>query len=142
VSEQNVDLQRRVIDAYNARDIDALIACCDPEIELHPAFAGSAGGAIYRGHEELRTWHRDVEDAWEEIRGEPEAYFDLGDHTLTFWTLHGKGRQSGAEVAMPSAAVARSRDGLVVYFKAYTNRQEALRDLGVSEDALPDPIDP
>jgi ketosteroid isomerase-like protein len=141
VSEQNVDLLRRVIDAYNPRDIDALIACCDPQIELHPAFAGPVSGAIYHGHDELRTWHRDSEDAWEELRGEPEAYFDLGDQTLAFWMLHGQGRQSGAEVAMPSAVVARSRDGLVVYLKGYADRPEALRDLGVAEDAL-EPIAP
>jgi ketosteroid isomerase-like protein len=141
VSKQNVDLLRRVIDAYNARDIDALIACSDPKIELRPAFAGPVSGAIYRGHDGLRMWQRDSEDAWEEIRGEPEAYFDLGDHTLAFWMLRGKGRQSGAEVAMPSAVVARSRDGLVVYLKGYADRQEALKDLGVAEDAL-EPVAP
>jgi ketosteroid isomerase-like protein len=141
VSEQNVDLLRRVIDAYNAHDIEALIACCDPQIELQPAFAGPVSGAVYRGHEGLRAWHRDLEDAWEEIRGEPEAYFDLGDETLAFWVLRGRGRQSGAEVAMPSAVVARSRDGLAVYVKGYADREQALTDLGVSEKEL-EPIAP
>jgi ketosteroid isomerase-like protein len=136
VSQQDVDLLRRVFDAYNERDIEALITLCDPEIELHPAFAGPVSGVVYRGHEELRAWYRDSIDAWEEIRGEPEAYFDLGDHTLAFWMLRGHGRQSGAEVATPSAVVARFRDGMLVYLKAYVDRNEALRDLGVSEDAL------
>jgi hypothetical protein len=55
--------------------------------------------------------------------------------------LHGRGRHSGAEVATPSAALGRSRDGLIVYMKAYVHREDALRDLGVSEDEL-EPIEP
>ena len=41
---------------------------------------------------------------------------------------------------MPIAAVFRWRDGPLVYFKGYTDRGEALRDLGVSEDEL-EPIE-
>jgi hypothetical protein len=33
VSEQNVELHRRLIEAYNARDTEKLIALCDPQIE-------------------------------------------------------------------------------------------------------------
>jgi hypothetical protein len=47
---------------------------------------------------------KDMEEAWgKEIRSEPEAYFDLGDHTLGFAVLRGSGRQSGSEVTMPIA---------------------------------------
>jgi hypothetical protein len=37
---------------------------------------------------------------------------------------------------MPGAQVARWRDGLLIYAKAYVNREDALRDLDVSEDDL------
>jgi hypothetical protein len=56
-----------------------------------------------------------MEDAWgDEIRVAPEAYFDLGEHTLVFHLMRGRGRQSGAEVTMPMASVVRWRDGLIV----------------------------
>jgi hypothetical protein len=42
---------------------------------------------------------------------------------------------------MPAAHLCRWRDGLIVYFKGYAQREDALRDLGVSENAL-DPVDP
>jgi hypothetical protein len=141
MSERNVELFRRYIEAFNARDIEALIVYCDPSIELHSTFA-AVGGAIYRGHEGVQTWQRDLDEAWgDEIRLVPEAYFDLGEHTLTFQMLRGRGRHSGAEVAMPIAGVARWRDDLLVYTKAYVHREDALRDLGVSEDEL-EPIAP
>jgi hypothetical protein len=140
-SERNVELLRRWIEVFNAREIEALIALCDPRIELHSAFA-AVGGAIYHGHDGMRTWHRDLEEAWgEEIRLEPEAYFDLGEHTLSFYVYHGRGEHSGAKVAMPATSVTRWRDGLMTYVKVYLHRADALSDLGVNGDEL-EPIKP
>jgi hypothetical protein len=141
VSDQNIELHRLTVEAFNARDIEGLIALFDPEVEFHSRFA-AVGGAIYQGHEGLRRWHRDLEDTWgDELRSEPQAYFDLGEQTLVFDVLYGRGRHSGAEVAMPAAQVARWCDGLCVYWKGYAQREDALRDLGISEDAL-EPIAP
>ena len=42
---------------------------------------------------------------------------------------------------MPAAQVAKWRDGLIVFFKGYAHREDALRDLGVAESAL-EPIAP
>jgi ketosteroid isomerase-like protein len=136
LSEQNVELHRRLIDAYNARDTEAFIALCDPEIAVHSSFA-APGGAVYRGHHGVRKWHRDLEEAWgDDFSVEPEAFFDLGDDTLMFAVLHGHGLQSGVEVEMPNAQVARLRDDLIVYLKVYMHREDALADLGVTEDEL------
>jgi ketosteroid isomerase-like protein len=141
VSEQNVELQRRFVEAFNARDIEAMVGLCDPHIEFHSAFA-AVGGASYRGHAEMRRWHRDLEETWgREIRLEPEAYFDLGDQILGFYSYHGRGHKSGAEVAMPAANITRWRDDRMIYTKVYMERDQALRDLGVSEEEL-EPITP
>jgi ketosteroid isomerase-like protein len=141
VSEGNVELHRKLVAVFNARDVETLIASFDPEIELHGLFAALGGVTTYNGRAGVRKWLGDLEEAWREIRAEPEAYFDLGEHTLMFYVLRGRGRQSAAETTMHFAQVARWRDGLCVYYKAYTQRQDALRDLGVSEDEL-EPIDP
>lgn len=71
----------------------------------------------------------------------PRPFFDLANHTLMFGVQHGRGPQSGAEVAMPATAVAGWREGLCVSHKAFVHREDALRELGVSEDAL-EPIAP
>jgi ketosteroid isomerase-like protein len=141
VSDQNVELHRRFYEAFDMRDIEAMIACCDPQIEFHSTFA-AVGGAVYHGHEGMRKWHRDLTEAWGEGIGlEAEAYFDLGGETLGFHILHGRGQQSGAEVALPGAGLFRWRDGLIVYLKAYAHREDALSDLGVSEEEL-EPLTP
>jgi hypothetical protein len=125
----------------NALDVDALVALCDPSIEVHSVFA-AVGGAVYHGHDGVRSWQRDLQQSWGgEFRVEPEAFFDLGEHTLVFAVLRGRGGQSGAEVAMPAGGVARWRDGLCVSHDAYGDRELALRDAGVTEDVL-EPLDP
>jgi ketosteroid isomerase-like protein len=141
VSHQNVELHRRLVEAFNAHVVEASIALSDPSIELHSVMT-EPGGAVYHGHDGLRRYLEDLEDAWrDEIRVEPEAFFDLGEHTLLFYVARGRGRQSGAEVEMPYAQVVRWRNGLIVHFRAYAQRDNALQDLGVSEDAL-EPIGP
>ena len=141
MSERNVELNRRWIEAFNSRDIEAVIALCDPSVELHSAFA-AIGGGTYNGHDGMRRYFRDYEDAWgAEIRVQPEAYFDLGEHTILFYVMRGRGQHSGADVEMGLTQVARWRDDLLVYFKSYRQREDALSDLGVSAHEL-EPIEP
>jgi hypothetical protein len=127
------------MEAFNASDVEALRAIADPGIEIH---LFSEIGAVHHGHEEGLRWLRELGDTWgDTFRIEPEAYFYVGEHTLLFYVVHGRGQHSGAEVAMTAAQVVRWRDGLAVHMKNYDRRQDALRDLGVSEDAL-EPIAP
>jgi hypothetical protein len=135
VSEQNVELHHQAIAAYNARDLEAIIALCDPSIELHSYLA--VGSSPYHGHDGMRKWHQDAADAWgEEIHIEPEVFFDLGEQTLLFYVIHGRGRQSGVQVEMPNAQVFRWRERLLVYAKVYGHSKDALKDLGIAEDEL------
>jgi hypothetical protein len=76
-----------------------------------------------------------------EIRVVPEAFFELGEYTITFHVLEGRGQRSGADVTTPAAHLCKWRDGLIVYFKGYVRRTDVFSDLGVSEDAL-EPIAP
>jgi ketosteroid isomerase-like protein len=141
VSERNVDFHRRQVQLFNASEVEAFIAGLDPGIEYHSAIT-VPGGAVYRGHDGVRRYFEDFEDAWgDEFRVDPETFFDLGDHTLMFYVVRGRGQQSGADVRMPGAQVCKWRDGLMLYGKVYLAREDALRDLGVSEDGL-EPIAP
>jgi ketosteroid isomerase-like protein len=141
MTESNVELHRRANEAFNTRDVEAYVALCDPQIELHSAVT-VPGGTVYHGHDGVRRWHRDIADGFgDDVRVEPEAYFDLGEHTITFHTLQGRGRRSGADVETPAAHLCRWRDGRIVYFKGYVRREDAFGDLGVSRDAF-EPIAP
>jgi ketosteroid isomerase-like protein len=141
MSERNVELLRRWFEGFNARDVEAVIAVCDPSGVFISTFA-VGGAAVYHGHDGMRRYFGDLAEAWgDEIFLEPKVYYQLGEHALAFGVSHGRGRRSGAVVGMPFASVARCRDGRMVYLKGYAHREDALRDLGVSEDEL-EPIEP
>ena len=44
MSQENVDAVRRFVDAYNRRDIEAMLEELDPEVEWHPAILALVEG--------------------------------------------------------------------------------------------------
>jgi ketosteroid isomerase-like protein len=136
-----VELMRCIYRAMNARDTDALVDLCDPDVEVQSVFS-AVGGATYQGHEGVRQWQANLQESWGgEFRVDTLAYFDLGERTVVFGVLHGRGGQSGVEVTMPATGVAEWRNGLCTFHKAYAEREEALAALGVLEDEL-EPLPP
>jgi ketosteroid isomerase-like protein len=141
MSDRSTDLLRQIMWAVNRNDPEAFIRLSDHKVEGTSVITGPFGTA-YRGHDGIRRYFRDLDDAWEgNFQVEIEALFDLGEHTLSFYVFHGRGRRSGVEVTMPGAVVVRWRNGLVAYFKGYADRDEALRELGVTQEEL-EPIAP
>jgi ketosteroid isomerase-like protein len=141
MSLENVEIARAFNRAFSAGDVDALLACCTPEVQLHSSLA-VVGGGVYQGHDGARKWYRDIVTEWsDEVRSALETLYDLGDRVLVYTLLHGRGPHSGVEVAVPAAMLMRMEDRRIANFKGYGHREDALADLGVSEDEL-DPIAP
>jgi SnoaL-like domain len=67
ISEQNVEIVRRVHEAFNARDVKAVLELVRPAVEWRPALFG--GGivetAVYRGHEGIVDFLKVQEETWE-----------------------------------------------------------------------------
>ncbi len=138
---ENVERHRRSVAAFNTRDPEAFVAFCDPQIELHSAVT-VPGGAMYHGHPGVRKWHRDLAEVFgSDLWIEAEAYYDLGDQTISFHVLRGRGHQSGADVGMPAAHHCRWRDGLIVFFRGYSERENVWRELGIAVGAV-EPLSP
>jgi ketosteroid isomerase-like protein len=135
MAEDKLALLRGAMAAFNAHDIEAFLGYCDEEIEFESVFAGVGG--VFHGHAGLRQWFEDLGEVWGGgFHQEPEAFFDLGERALLYTALHARGGKSGAEATMPIAAVFELRDGLIVTWKGYTNREAALRELDISADDL------
>ena len=61
MSQENVEIVRRVSDAYNRRDVGAMLDELHPEVEWHPWVQLQLGGAgtVYRGHQGVRKGIRE-----------------------------------------------------------------------------------
>jgi ketosteroid isomerase-like protein len=56
MSQENVELVHEANDTFTRRDLDALLALADPDIEVFPLIARLEGGGPYRGHDGVRRW--------------------------------------------------------------------------------------
>jgi ketosteroid isomerase-like protein len=134
MSQQNVEAFKRGSDAVERRDIEALLAELDPGVEWHPAIAALVGEAtIYRGHEGVRKWLRDQEEAFAESRIDYSEIRDLGERVVAIGRLRVRGRESRAEIESPVAWVVEFKNGKVIQAKASLDPKKALEAGGLSE---------
>jgi ketosteroid isomerase-like protein len=139
MSQENVEIVRRVYDAAARRDTPAVLALYDSQVELDPSrlqFAGLAGGdgGVYHGHEGLRRFFREWHEAWKAIEYSFDELIDAGgEHVISVVTRQARGRASGAEVERPFALVWTLRAGKVARVVWFLSRSEALEALGPSQ---------
>jgi uncharacterized protein len=130
VSERNVAAARRLYEARNRRDVEAVIAECHADVEWHP-YLSELGGRPIRGHEGIREYMASLEEAWAVFRHEPEDFVDAGDQVVALLNTRARGRESGAELDVPVAHVLLFREGKCVRYVSYMDRDEGLRAAGV-----------
>lgn len=140
MSQENVEIVRRVYDAAARRDAATVLALYDPEVELDTSLDNSPlqlvglGGGVYRGHEGLRSFFREWHEAWERIEYDFEELIDApGERVISVVTRRGRGRASGAEVEQPLALVWTIRNEKVVRVVWFPSREEALESVGLRE---------
>lgn len=128
MSEQDVELLRAGYEAFNAGELDYNLL--DPEVEWHNF--PTAPEPVFHGREGVRKWRANIADSFEELRIEPEEFIDVGDgRVVVVSTMRGRGKGSGVEVTAPLANVWTLRDGLAVLVRSYTDRAEALAEVGL-----------
>jgi hypothetical protein len=70
MSQENVDVVREVLVAWNERDADRALPYLSPAIEWKPAGPAAVEGPVYRGHEEVAAATGSLWDMWDEFRFE------------------------------------------------------------------------
>ncbi len=135
MSQENVDQAHRAADAYGRRDIDAILEELDPEVEWHSALSTVLSGeaTVYKGHDGVREWFRELDDAFDEIHVEYSEIRELGDRVVAIGRIRTRGRESGAETKSPLAAVSDLRNGKAVRVRTYLDPKEALEAAGLEE---------
>jgi ketosteroid isomerase-like protein len=126
MSQQNVELMRRLHRAFNRRDTETFLELLDPDVEWVPMMA-RLEGAVYRGRTEVKRWLAGLDRDWVELRTQPREFRDLGDMVLILGTWHARARTSGLVLDSEHAAwVAQIRDGKVLWQETFTDRAQAL----------------
>jgi ketosteroid isomerase-like protein len=91
------------------------------------------GEAVYRGHEGVRDFLRDVWQALDDTHFEFREIREIGDRVVAIGHFRGRGKASGAETKMPFAYVGDFKDGKAIQVRGYLDPNEALEAAGRSE---------
>jgi ketosteroid isomerase-like protein len=142
MSQENVELVRRLLEMFARREHEAVFAFYDTEIEWDTTnlgegawsgFADLAG--IYRGHDGVRTYWRRWLEAWTDLEFEVHDVLDAGDDVVGLIRNQRQwGRNSGIATDMPPyGLVFTIRNGKVVRWRSFPNERSALEAAGLRE---------
>jgi len=121
MSQQDVELVRSGYDAFNRKDIAAVLALYDPQIEWIEAGGGRSAAGTYRGPQSVANEvFALVPRNFDDFRAEPERFIDAVGHVVVVGRFRGKAK-NGAMLDAPFVHVYRVRNGKAVFFQNYVD---------------------
>jgi ketosteroid isomerase-like protein len=133
MSQENVEIARRLFAARNRSDIEGMLERAAPDVEFDFSRSKGPWAGIYRGHESLRESMQALAEAFDEVWWEAEEFIDAGDAVVVPARMHYRGRGSGVESVARGAQVYWFKEGKVVRFQQCQNRAEGLEAVGLQE---------
>ena len=135
MSQENVEIVRRFLEAYNRRDFAAINQLMDPSFEFRSRFVGIE--SVHRAPEGFpHTYFEMLGEAYDRFEIVMDEFIDAGAAVLAAGRAEWRGKASGleGETAVLPAFWLRSRR--VIRAETFIDRAEAFEAVGLSE---PDP---
>jgi ketosteroid isomerase-like protein len=135
MSQENVEIARRMLDAWNRHDIEAILAVTDPEAEYVNAPTAVEPGTR-RGHEEIVVVLQKQWEALSEGVQEIDRFHDRGDKIITVGSVSRTMPGSDARLSNPLLLSWKFRAGKLIRLEqlgAGPDFPAALEAAGLSE---------
>jgi ketosteroid isomerase-like protein len=131
MSQENVEIAQRNIEAFNRRDLRTWLATFHPDAEIDWSRSRAPHKGVYRGQDGLRAFW----DVWLTFDwGEIETYdvTEAGSEVVVPNTTCFRGRE-GIEVVATCAFVFTVENGQITRQRMFQAEDEALEAAGLSE---------
>jgi ketosteroid isomerase-like protein len=132
MSQENLAVVRRSFDAFNARDVDDLVSLSDPDAEWLP-FRAQLEGIVYRRHEGIRQFVRDMDEDWQAFRIDPLEFHDRGERVGVIGRVRALGRGSAVDIDFTAGFLFELRGGRIRRVTSHSNPEAALEAVGLEE---------
>ena len=134
MSQENVEIIRAFYASFSRpaetdENHSHVLGYFDPNGEYRPV---EEIGAI-RGHEALIEYVERGSEAWSSFRGEVEEIIDGGEIVMAAVSISGRGRTSGVEIRQRFFHVFEMREGRILQWREYLDRDSALEAAGLRE---------
>ncbi len=133
-------LQRSVrlaVEAYNRRDLHAVVIGAQPDLEYYPYREFVEAGLAepcYRGPSGYRTYIRNTYEVWgADVRLEPTELIDLGDRFVLLADMPMRAQASGVSLKQTYAGVSTLKEGRVIRQRDFLDHAEALEAVGLPD---------
>jgi ketosteroid isomerase-like protein len=124
------------VEAYNRRDLDAVVVAYHPDLEYYPYREFVEAGLAepcYHGPSGYRTYISATYEVWgADVRLEPTELIDLGDRVVLLADMPMLAQASGVSLTETYAGVSTLKDGRVIRQHDFLNHAEALESVGLS----------
>jgi ketosteroid isomerase-like protein len=129
MSHDNTEVVRRFFDAYLRRDREAVSALLHPGVVWHTIAAPLFGIEALHGRAEmLRFMFEQIPEELPDFQATLDEVTELGgDQVLSVARYVGHGVSSRARVEMTSGGLYRFDSGMIVLFREFASRDEALK---------------
>ena len=133
MSQANVDLVLAFFAAYNARELDAAVDLCAPDVNAVPDASLFPESSSLVARDELRHFLEETWAAWASGETTPREVLDIGDgRVLVRSDWGGTGSASGVEAHTNLSHVYTSRDGQISRAEWFFDHDKALNAVGLT----------
>jgi ketosteroid isomerase-like protein len=133
MSQENVEIARKAIDAFNRGGVDAWLRFLSPDV-VWESLPLVGFRDVYRGRAEARKWLEQLTEVFEEVHLEIEQITPLNDdRVLTESTQIARGTGSGLPVEQRAWEIVWLADGLITRRQPFSTRDQALEAAGLRE---------
>ena len=129
-----MEILRRAAEMFNEVGIAGTVTAelFADEVEFHEPPEQPAPRSA-RGREEVRQLFGEFDAAWVEHKTEPQEFRALDDERVLVLSVERFKGRDGIAIDAPGAAIFTVRDGKIVDWRAFWDRQSALEAAGLSE---------
>jgi len=132
MSQKNVEIVRRGIDAWNRRDLQTLMAPYRSDAEVDWSRSEGPFKGVYRGHDGIQTFWDLLWSMFEEGHLETHDFRQVGSDVVVPNTAHFRGRE-GIEVSARTVLVFTLERGQITRLRLFPDLNEALEAAGLRE---------
>jgi ketosteroid isomerase-like protein len=135
MSEENLEIVRRVLDGFSHSDRESVGPLLHPDLEWRTVVGPLLGVETSSGRDAmLRFAFEEIPDAIEGPHVEVEELTDLGEgRVLVVARYVGRGKRSGIELDQRISSVHHLGDGMIASVDDYPSRAQALEAAGLRD---------
>jgi ketosteroid isomerase-like protein len=134
MSEEEIGLLQRAIEAFNRRDLHALSQLTTDDFEFVPYLTTLIEKTTYSGHKGWVKYFSEADTAWKWVHARLDDVQEVGAGVLRgSGEIEAEGRASGLDVHIPLFWMVEIRDGKLARMQAHASEADAAKAAEASQ---------